>query len=70
VLVVRRLISLKGVHYATEVDIRGKHLGDILTEMYKDAAAMRLNENPPVVSMAKCECEGKDPLILGYQGRC
>lgn len=48
VLVVRRVISAQPP-FATMVDIRGNSLLKVLMDFFKDAAGMRLSENPPAI---------------------
>ncbi|KAI1371957.1 P-loop containing nucleoside triphosphate hydrolase protein [Hypoxylon crocopeplum] len=47
VLVVRRIISQKGRHVQTVIDIRSKFVADALIEINKDVEDLNLNKSPP-----------------------
>jgi hypothetical protein len=49
-IVVRRVITLKGVLDRTEVDIRSPKLGDILIEILDGVPGLGLTKDPPTVS--------------------
>jgi hypothetical protein len=52
-LVVRRVISSKGMVADTEVDIKSPHLDRLLNEIFEDVPNLKLNESPPIVSLNK-----------------
>ncbi|KAH0432949.1 hypothetical protein CcaCcLH18_06064 [Colletotrichum camelliae] len=58
VLRVRRLVDENGVHNKTEVDIKSKHISQVMQEINPDVESISLKKNPPVV-----------PLELFYHNR-
>ena len=48
-LVVRRIISKKGMHVDTEIDIKSQLLGDLFLDIFADVEGFKLNQTPPVV---------------------
>lgn len=49
-LVVRRIISAKGMVAGTEIDIKSPHLDRLFKEIFKGVPDLKLNESPPIVS--------------------
>ncbi|KAH8724359.1 P-loop containing nucleoside triphosphate hydrolase protein [Phaeosphaeriaceae sp. PMI808] len=49
-LVVRRIISQKGMVSHTEIDIKSPHLEGILKEIYDGVPGLKLNKSPPTAS--------------------
>jgi hypothetical protein len=49
-LVVRRIISSKGMVAEVEVDIKSPHLERVLKEMFKEVPGLKLNDSPPIAS--------------------
>ena len=49
-LVVRRIISMKGMLAETEVDIKSSLLRDLFLEIFAGVDGLKLNKTPPVVS--------------------
>jgi hypothetical protein len=50
-LVVRRIISSKGMVAETEIDIKSPHLDILLKEIFEGVPDLKLNESPPIVSV-------------------
>lgn len=50
VLVVRRIINEKGLLMNTEVDIKSRHVTQVMQEINSDVEDISLKTNPPVVS--------------------
>lgn len=49
-LVVRRLISSKGMVAGTEIDIKSPHLERLFKKIFRGVPDLKLNESPPIVS--------------------
>jgi hypothetical protein len=72
-LVVRRIISSKGMVADTEIDVKSEHLARLLKEKYDGITGFKLNKSPPVVRkplfthLAICSpwLGGSKALILG-----
>jgi hypothetical protein len=50
-MVVRRIISVKGLVADTEIDIKSPHLERLLKAMFEAIPDLKLNESPPIVSV-------------------
>jgi hypothetical protein len=50
-LVVRRIITSKGMVADTEIDIKSPHLDRLLKEIFEGVPDLKLNESPPIVSL-------------------
>jgi hypothetical protein len=48
-LVVRRIISTKGIVASIEVDIKSSLLNDVLLDINEDVEGLSLNKTPPMV---------------------
>ncbi|KAF2731968.1 AAA family ATPase [Polyplosphaeria fusca] len=63
-LVVRRIISGKGVVVDTEVDIKSSHLEEILRNLYAGVSGTKLNKTPPIASPSVLFWAGEELIRL------